>query len=214
MFFIGLQRNETCFIILLMKFFVIALLLFGSTVLAADEPEMLTCPREEDFQGKIDEKRSEWCAADRFNEAANELFEFETNEYRDKYLTPLLQDNVHDVRWLVSKSTQDIRRHTYCFELICETIQAECADNKNYQKTQAQSEWCKTRATAFGEIEQMKAEQVLIENQKRKSRSNLREKMRAMEVRTSNLFLPLVQKFFAEYRWFTEKVPTFLRNPL
>jgi hypothetical protein len=175
---------------------------------------MLTCPQLDEYQSLLAEKKDTWCNNERFSEGANELFELEAHAYRDKYLTPLLQDNIHDMKWLVRKSTQDIRKHAFCLELICHTIQTACADNKAYTVEKDQASWCETRATEFGKIEQEKTQQVITENQQRKSRSNLREKMRSIEIRTSHLFIPLLQKFYGEYHWFTDKTPTFLNNPL
>ncbi len=211
MSFIRLQIIERSFIIFSMKIFAIIVLFFSGAVSAT---ETLTCPRQDEIDTLLEEKLSLWCNARRFAEGANELFELEANAYRDDNLTPLLQDNIHDVKWLVRKSTQDTREHAFCLEQICRTIQIACAGNKQYSLEKDQLDWCETRATEFGKIEQLKVQQVVLENQQRKSRSNLREKMRAIEVRTSNLFIPLLQKFFGEYRWFTEKVPTFLSNPL
>lgn len=190
-------------------------LLFTNTVAA----EILTCPRSDQYQEKIQENQESpfsrsWCKSDRFAEGANSLFEFEVQEYQTKNLTPLLQDNIHDMKWLIQKSTQDLREHAFCLELICQTLQNNCSDNQNYTTEKEQRNWCETRATEFGKIEQEKTRQVILENQQRKSRSNLREKMRAIEVRTSNLFIPLLQKFISQYQWFTEKTPTFIQNPL
>ena len=183
--------------------------------------KILECPRTEDFQAELEKEikpgiKNEdlWCNSTRFAEGANELFELEVTKFQENNLTPLLQDNVHDMKWLVRKSTQDMREHAFCFEFICRTIQTTCAANQNYTAEKNQEHWCNTRAKEFGKIEQLKVKEVVIENQKRKSQSNLREKMRAIEVRTLKLFIPQLQKFFAEYRFFTEKVPTFLSNPL
>ena len=211
MSFVILHAQENSSTILLMKklLTLITLLVVGTTFAAP-----LSCPREPEIVAELEENIDSWCGNDRFAEGANSLFELETNKYRDNNLKPLLQDNIHDMKWLVRKSTQDMREHTYCLELICRTIQTTCADNKEYTKEQSQADWCRTRAKGFGNLEQEKTRQVLIENQQRKSRSNLREKMRAIEIRNSYLLIPLLQKFFGEYRWFTEKVPTFLANPL
>jgi hypothetical protein len=187
-----------------MKFFAL-ILLFFSSISFAEDPKILTCPRQEEIETALGEQ-SNWC-----NRAGllDELLALEINAYQNDNLTSLLHDNVHDLKWLVRKSTQDIREHTFCLELICRTIRVECSANKSYLS----DDWC-SRVNEFGKIEQLKMQQVIIENQQRKSRSNLREKMRAIEVRTSYLFIPLLQKFFGEYRRFTEKVPTFLANPL
>lgn len=215
MLFIKLQSILNSDILILMKKLIILFLFLGSTASAST----LTCPRSDEYQEKLltnqEESASEsWCKANQFSKGANVLFEFETNTYKDAILTPLLQDNIHDMKWLVRKSTQDMREHAYCFELICRTIQSACSDNKLYSVEKDELNWCETRATEFTKIEQEKTKQVLIENQQRKSRSNLREKMRAIEVRTANLFIPLLQKFIGEYQWFTEKVPTFAQTPL
>jgi hypothetical protein len=176
--------------------------------------DILTCPRDEEIHSELELKQKTWCNSNRFAEGANELFELEVNAYRDKNLTPLLQDNVHDAKWLVSKATQDFREHTFCLEYICRALQTSCADNMNYSMEKTQSQWCENRAEEFGKIEKEKMILVLHDNQERKSRSNLREKMRALEGRLSKIFIPSLQRFFGEYRRFTEKVPTFIRNPV
>ncbi len=193
-------------------FFVLGLLFFGMT--NAEDIEIFTCPREELIQMELEKNLDAWCSVGRFSEAANSLFELEANEYRDTCLKPLLHDNVHDMKWLTSKAVQDLRQHKFCLEYICETIQESCADDQNYIVEKSQRQWCNDQSQLFGDVEEIKMEQVLIDNQQRKSQSYLREKLRSLEVRLSNLFLPLVQKFFAEYRWFTEKTPTFISNPL
>ncbi len=173
----------------------------------------LECPRAENYLSPSEENKAEWCNSNRFSEGGNTLFEEEVTAFQKKSLTPLLQDNIHDMKWLVRKSTQDLREHAFCVELICKAIQTNCSNIANTDEN-SQSNWCNTRIENFGKIEQLKTREVLIENQKRKSQANLREKMRAIEVRTLGLFIPQLQKFFSEYRFFTEKVPTFLSNPL
>ncbi len=193
--------------IILFAFFIV----LSSTVSA----KILECPRINDYQEIIEKNNDAWCNSDRFNESsANKLFEKEVTKFQEDNLRPLLQDNTHDVKWLVRKSTQDMREHAFCFEFICRTLQTECAEYKTYSVGNEAENWCNTRAKEFGKIEQRKVKEVVIANQKRKSQSNLREKMRAIEVRTLKLFIPQLQKFFAEYRFFTEKVPTFLSKPL
>lgn len=210
MFFVELHSISISYIISMMKKFTVLLLLITSTVAA----EPLTCPRSEEISTKLTEKENSWCQSERFNEGANELFELETKAYTKNNLSPLLKDNIHDMKWLIQKSTQDLREHIFCFELICYTLQSTCAENQNYMAEKDQLNWCESRSKEFGKIEQEKTKQVIIENQQRKSRSNLREKMRAIEVRTTHLFLPLLQKFLSEYKWFTEKTPTFVQKPL
>ena len=175
----------------------------------------LTCPRIDKINETILEKKGEWCNEGRFSEkGASTLAEIETTNYQIEVLTPLLQDNIHNPKWIIQKSTQDLREHIFCFESICGALQSTCNDNKFHSNVGDQRNWCKSRLNGFNKAEQKKTEQVIIENQQRKSRSNLREKMRAIEVRTSNIFIPLLQKFISEYQWFTEKTPTFIRNPL
>lgn len=192
------------------KLLILLLLLNGTTFSAA-----LTCPRIDKMNAQIMENKGTWCNEGKFSEkGASTLAETETNDYQKEILSPLLKDNIHDMKWIVEKSTQDLREHVFCFESICASLQSTCNDNKFHSNVGDQRNWCKSRLSGFNKAEQEKTRQVIIENQQRKSRSNLREKMRAIEVRTSNLFIPLLQKFIDEYEWFTTKTSTFVRNPL
>lgn len=207
----ALQTYSKEDILLLMKIILFAFFIVLSSTVSA---KILECPRVNDYQELLEKEQDNWCNSNRFSESANKLFELEVTKFQEDNLLPLLQDNTHDVKWLVRKSTQDMREHAFCFEFICRTLQTECADNKQYTADSEEEVWCNTRAKEFGKIEQRKVKESVIANQKRKSQSNLREKMRAIEVRTLKLFIPQLGKFLAEYRFFTIKAPTFLSKPL
>lgn len=190
------------------------LLLIGTQGHAQEAPKTLSCPRETQFEELLQENSELWCSAGKFAEGANELLKLEANEFQEIALTSTLQDNVHSNNWVISKSTQDIREHALCLEMACEKIWNTCSGNKNFNTEKAQDDWCRTRAQDFAKLEQLKSAQVTIENSTRKNRSYQREKMRAIEVRASQYFIPLLDQFHNAYRRFTQKMPTFLANPL
>ncbi len=216
MFLVNLLQQTSSSNIQEMKQTLALLLLIISGVTFAQEeaPTTLTCPRAEQFEELLKENSGTWCSAGRFAEGANELFKLETSEYLNGALSSALHDNTHNANWIISKSTQDIREHSFCLELACDKIWETCSGAKNYNTEKEQDIWCHSRAEKFSKLEQLKGAQVAIENAKRKSRSNQREKMRAIEVRASQYFIPLLDQFHNAYRRFTQKIPTFIANPL
>ena len=192
----------------------LVLILTGAMTHAQETPTTLTCPREPQFEELIKDNANIWCSSGRFAEGANELFKLENNEYQTKELSSALRDNINNINSVITKSTQDIRQHTLCLELACEKIQDACASNKNYTAEKEQEAWCRTSATKLAQLNQIKSVQVTIQNSTRKNQSNYREKMRAIEVRASQYFIPLLDQFHNAFRRFTQKVPTFLSNPL
>ena len=190
------------------------LVLFSGITFAQEEPTTLTCPRADKFDELLTEHAGRWCSTGKFAEGANELFKAEATAFQEEALTPALHDNTHNINWIVNKATQDNREHAHCLELACETIWNTCAGLKNFNTEKKQNNWCRTQAEEFTKLEQLKSKEVTIENSKRKNRSNYREKMRAIEVRATQYFIPLLDNFHNAFRLFTIKTGDFLSKPL
>ena len=177
------------------------------------ENEMLVCPRIEEIREKIKAKPS--CEENNFLElSAKDVFDIELNYFNKEVVEKIMLDDISNPNWLSKKGIYELRDHKICLEISCHIMLNECDTNKSYEKVNEQSKWCDQTADNIFEIEKLKIETAVLENQRRKTRSAFREKFRAIEVRSSQYFIPNLISFAKEFTRFTEKVTAFILNPL
>ena len=177
------------------------------------ENEMLVCPRYDSIVEKI--KAEPNCKENKFLElSAKEVFDIELSYFDKEIVEKIMLDNVSNPNWLSKKGIYELRDHKICLENSCHIMLNECDTNKNIKETNRQTAWCDETAENIFEIQKIKIESAVLENQRRKTRSAFREKFRAIEVRSSQYFIPNLISFTKEFTRFTQKVTAFILNPL
>ena len=197
------------------EFLLVVLLLFAGTSFA-QAPEMLVCSQYDEVSAKIDEINStNWCSNRKSLELEiNKVIPIVLDHFDEQTIDGIMLDNTRNPNWLAQKGIYDLREHKLCLENICEKLWNACNSGQLYDANNEQARWCAQSMDNIYEIQKVKVETTVLENQTRKTRSTQREKFRAMEVRSAQYFSSNVIKFASEFKRFTQKITAFILNPL
>ena len=180
---------------------------------AAAEQEKLVCPRLDEIRTAIQEAKI--CDENQFLElSAKKIFSKELDYFDQEVVNKIMLDNVSNPNWLAQKGVSELRIHRLCLETACSEMLNKCDTNKNFKEDNEQNNWCQGTVDNIFDIEKLKIKTAVLENQRRKTRSAFREKFRAIEVRSSQYFIPNLISFVKEFKRFTDKVTAFVLKPL
>lgn len=199
-----------------MKELLLVILLFFSGTSFAQGTEMLVCSQYDEIAEKINGiNTTDWCKNRKSLELEiNNVIPIVLDHFDEQTIDGIMLDNTRNPNWLAQKGIYDLREHQLCLENICEKLWNACNTGKNYIADNEQARWCSSSMDNIFEIQKVKVQTAVLENQERKTRSTQREKFRAMEVRSAQYFSSNIISFASEFKRFTQKVTAFILNPL
>lgn len=119
-------------------------------------------------------------------ETINKMFQENLNE--------VYHDNQAHHKFIVQKTINNFRIYHYCFEDLCDAVYKNCASKNSNTRTFDESEWCKNRQTKLELLQKRKIHFILTDNEERKNRSLLEEKINALCSRFNEFIHPKMKE--------------------
>ncbi len=193
-----------------------SLFLIGISSTSAKD-DFLTCPKERipdfsahDLCGKA--QATELLTG--VNDRGDSAFETELKTFRAETLNQIHLDNKSHPTFIVNKAVFNLRQHQECLQAICQKAFLQCGNTTSSKEQNFnQKDWCDSKVNQLIKLQKTEISTIVINNQARKERSLLKQKLVAIEVRTQKYFIDLLTTFTRDLKKFEGKVNKFIKYP-
>ncbi len=190
-------------------------LFFANFASATGDPQPLTCPRFEKISENIEAFTANWCENPEFiKKNIDTVIKEEIKDFETATIQRIFFDNTNNTNYLAEKGVYDLKLHRICLQTICQKMWEKCNFNKSFWVNYQETKWCEKLTENQFAVAKIKLSTALKNQGNRKNRVSVREKLRATEGRNQTYFLGNLINFFREFKTFTCKITSFVRNPL
>jgi len=117
-------------------------------------------------------------------------------------------DNRSNPNFIAQKAALELRKHKKCLQNLCQKIFKNCSvKNLSDKKATEQILWCDEMVEKIFELQKTKIFVAAVENQSRKERTFLAQKMAGIAARFQIFFHEILPLVISEMENFVEKVP-------
>ncbi|MCF7906281.1 hypothetical protein K9L63_03805 [Candidatus Gracilibacteria bacterium] len=172
----------------------------------------VVCPRFDQIPNFKDDPR---CNQFRFFEfLALDALRTEVELFQTEILNAIYHDNVLDPNAIAELGVLEIRKHDQCLQDICTQVFQQCGKNLKISQNYNQDAWCREKGNQLGVLARTGLFTAATENQARKERSLLKQKINGLSTRFHTYFHFWMPTTVNDFRTFVEKVYNFIRSPL
>lgn len=198
------------------KIFISIIVLFSGFNCVSATDDFLTCPREiPDFSSHDLCKKSQAIellagASDREDSAFTE----ELKDFRTEVLDRIHRDNKSNATFVANKTIFELRQHQECLQAICQKVFLQCSDpSVSKEQNFNQKQWCDSKIDQLIKFQETEIYATAVNNQARKERSLMKQKLVAIEVRAQKYFISLLTNFIRDLKQFEGDITKFVKYP-